>query len=45
MEINELIAEMDEELVGRSGLYNKRADLARCASIWSELKSLLPSRI
>ena len=43
MELNELIAEMDEELVGRSGLYNKRADLARCASIWSELKSLLPS--
>lgn len=45
MDLNELISEMDGELVGRSGLYNKRADLARCASLWSEIKSLLPSVI
>ena len=45
MDLNELIAEMDEELVGRSGLYNKRADPARCASLWNEIKSLLPTAI
>lgn len=45
MDLNELIAEIDDELVGRSGLYNKRADLARCASLWNEIKSLLPTAI
>lgn len=42
MDLNELIAEMDDELVGRSGLFNKRADLARCASLWADIKALLP---
>ena len=42
MDLNELIAEMDDELVGRSGLFNKRADLARCASLWVDIKALLP---
>ena len=45
MDLNELIAEMDGELVGRSGLYNKKADPARCASLWNEIKALLPSAI
>ena len=42
MDLNELIAEMDDELVGRSGLYNKRVDAARCASLWADIKTLLP---
>lgn len=42
MNLTELINELDEELNGRKGLFNRRVDITRCVEIFEEIKRLLP---
>ena len=42
MNLNELIAELDEELNGRKGLFKSRVDLTRCIELFEEIKRMLP---
>lgn len=45
MTLEELISELDDELNGRKGLFNRRVDLGRCVELFDEIKRLIPPSV
>lgn len=45
MSLSELITELDDELNGRKGLFNRHVDLNRCAELFNQIKQMLPNAL